>query len=51
MLPEYELNWIKIMDFLLVSNCLAFPIFYYPYFSVMLTVIPYHFGGNLSQIV
>ena len=33
MLPECELNWIKIMDFLLVANCLAFPIFYYPYFS------------------
>ena len=33
-LPEYELNWIKIMDFLLVANCLAFPIFYYPYFTI-----------------
>ena len=32
-LPEYERNWIKIMDFLLIAKYLASPLFYYSYFK------------------
>ena len=32
-LPEYEQNWINIMDSLLIANYLASPLFYYSYFT------------------
>ena len=35
-LPEYERNWIKIMDFLLIANYFASPLFYYSYFKYIL---------------
>ena len=30
---KFHEDWTKIVDFLLIANYLAFPIFYYPYFS------------------
>ena len=39
MLPEYEYNWIKIMDFLLIANYLASPLFYYSYFSCQHAIV------------
>ena len=30
---KFHEDWAKIVDFLLIANYLAFPIFYYPYFA------------------
>ena len=45
-IPEYELNWVNIVDFLLVANYLAFPLITHTLFQVGYFFLLNRFGTH-----